>query len=94
MGIDTTELLRVIEAAKDGCARLGIALDTEIICARYNAHCESEGLEYSYDIREMQTTLADLVRLADPSGPLDGSISYVNGEIFKVAIVARGPRLS
>ncbi|WP_236177132.1 hypothetical protein [Pseudomonas qingdaonensis] len=88
MSIDTDTLLKVIADANSHCAKLNIPLDTEIICARYNAHCERYGLAYSYDIREMQATLAELIQQADAGSPakLDGAISYVNGTVFKVVV--------
>ncbi|WP_460421875.1 hypothetical protein [Pseudomonas sp. ZL2] len=88
MSIDVDDLLKVIGLAKVDCSRLGAPLDTEIICVRYNEYREKHGQKYSYDIREMQVTLADLVRSDGPesSPKLNGSISYVDGKVLKVVI--------
>lgn len=92
MGINADKLLHVVKEAKKDCAKLGIALDTEIICARYNAHCEKTGLNFKYDIREMQATLADFIQSDAPENPLalDGCVSYSGGKILKVVVF--GPR--
>lgn len=88
MSVDTVDLLRVIDEAKGDCAKLGIPLDAEIICARYNAYREKLKRTFNYDIREMQAVLAELIRPADSEKPptLNGSISHFNGKILKVVV--------
>lgn len=83
MSLDDTDLLKVVESARNISERSGFPLDTEIIAAQYNVYRSGLGRPFNYQIREMQSALDRLIQ----DERLDGHVTRVSGEIVKVVVL-------